>query len=116
MARGGFSWKRTLGVSKAKAKISRETGIPLTKEGRRRKIAKASGCGIWACLACLLVFGVMFLGCRASTTVCRDVVGHLDPVKTVCLPMQEMQGSRLVGQAPKDVSEASVTTAHMDSL
>ncbi len=35
-----FSWKRALGVSSAKARISRATGIPLTKSGRQRKVAR----------------------------------------------------------------------------
>lgn len=35
--KGGFSWKRALGITKAKQKISRATGIPLTKSGRQRK-------------------------------------------------------------------------------
>lgn len=47
MNKGGFSWKRALGVSKAKTKIARETGIPTTKAGRKKKrnslIAKAFG-------------------------------------------------------------------------
>jgi hypothetical protein len=38
MNRGGFSWKRLLGISALKAKISRKIGIPLTKSGRERKI------------------------------------------------------------------------------
>lgn len=33
-----FSWKRALGISQAKQKIARETGIPLTKRGLERKI------------------------------------------------------------------------------
>ena len=33
-----FSWKRALGISQAKQKIARETGIPLTKSGLERKI------------------------------------------------------------------------------
>lgn len=33
-----FSWKRALGITKAKQKISRETGIPMTKSGVERKI------------------------------------------------------------------------------
>lgn len=38
--RGGFSWKRALGVTRAKQRISRSVGIPLTKSGRQRKIGK----------------------------------------------------------------------------
>ncbi len=39
--KGGFSWKRATGVTKAKQKISRTTGIPMTKSGRQRKVGKA---------------------------------------------------------------------------
>jgi hypothetical protein len=37
---GGFSWKRAIGLSAAKARLSRRIGIPLTKSGRQRKIGK----------------------------------------------------------------------------
>lgn len=33
----GFSWKRQLGVTKAKQKIAKTTGIPTTKQGIKRK-------------------------------------------------------------------------------
>ncbi|KTD72158.1 hypothetical protein [Legionella tucsonensis] len=35
---GGFSWKRLIGISALKAKISRKIGIPLTQAGRERKL------------------------------------------------------------------------------
>lgn len=38
-----FSWKRALGVSKAKRKISKATGIPTTKSGRQKKLGKLFG-------------------------------------------------------------------------
>lgn len=38
-----FSWKRALGITKAKRKISKATGIPLTKSGRRNKIGRILG-------------------------------------------------------------------------
>lgn len=41
MPKGGFSWKRAVGISKTKAKIARATGIPTTKSGRQRKVGKA---------------------------------------------------------------------------
>lgn len=41
MGFGGFSWKRALGITKAKRKISKATGIPLTKSGRQRKLGAA---------------------------------------------------------------------------
>jgi len=40
MNRGGFSWKRFVGISAAKSRVSRTIGIPLTKSGRQRKIGK----------------------------------------------------------------------------
>lgn len=38
MNNGGFSWRRFLGISAAKARISRKIGIPLTRSGRQRKL------------------------------------------------------------------------------
>ena len=38
-----FSWKRALGVTAVKRKISRSTGIPLTRSGRRAKLGKFLG-------------------------------------------------------------------------
>ena len=35
-----FSMKRAVGISAAKQKISRKTGIPLTKGGLERKVGK----------------------------------------------------------------------------
>lgn len=33
-----FSWKKAIGLTQMKQKISRSTGIPLTKQGLERKI------------------------------------------------------------------------------
>lgn len=33
-----FSWKRALGITQAKQKISKQTGIPMSKAGIERKI------------------------------------------------------------------------------
>jgi hypothetical protein len=54
MGFGGFSWKRALGISAAKSRLSRSIGIPLTRSGRQRKLCammtgggaggKGSGC------------------------------------------------------------------------
>ena len=35
-----FSWKRAVGVTAAKRKIAKATGIPTTKSGRQRKLGK----------------------------------------------------------------------------
>ena len=53
MNRGGFSWNRLLGISAAKARISRSIGIPLTRSGREQKIGRmVTGSG------CLVVVGL----------------------------------------------------------
>src|SRR5712692_6508143 len=38
-----FSWKRALGISSFKGKVSRFIGIPLTKSGRQRKAGRLLG-------------------------------------------------------------------------
>ena len=35
-----FSWKRALGITQAKRKIAKETGIPTSKSGIERKIGQ----------------------------------------------------------------------------
>ena len=35
-----FSWKRALGITQAKQKIARKTGIPTSKAGLERKVGK----------------------------------------------------------------------------
>jgi len=35
-----FSWKRALGISSAKQKFARQTGIPTTKSGLERKVGR----------------------------------------------------------------------------
>ena len=59
MNRGGFSWKRLLGISQAKARISRKIGIPLTRSGRQRKFGSTLGCFIPVLLALLIIFGFL---------------------------------------------------------
>lgn len=39
-----FSWKRAVGISGLKNKISRKTGVPLTRSGRQRKVGRMMGC------------------------------------------------------------------------
>lgn len=38
-----FSWKRALGITSAKRKIAKATGIPTTRSGRRNKLGKLLG-------------------------------------------------------------------------
>lgn len=49
MNKGGFSWKRLLGVTRAKNRVSRATGIPWTRGGRHQKIGRIvtrGGCAL----------------------------------------------------------------------
>jgi hypothetical protein len=41
MNKGGFSWKRFVGISGAKARMSRKIGIPLSRSGRHQKIGRS---------------------------------------------------------------------------
>jgi hypothetical protein len=58
-----FSWKRALGISAAKSRLSRQIGIPLTRSGRQRKVGRALGCCMTAAalLAPLAMIVVLFL-------------------------------------------------------
>lgn len=38
-----FSWKRATGVTAAKRKVAKATGVPTTKQGRRNKLGKLLG-------------------------------------------------------------------------
>jgi len=52
-----FSWKRALGISAAKGKISRQIGIPLTRKGRQQKFGRMAGCAVFV--------GAVLLACAA---------------------------------------------------
>ncbi len=66
MGKFGFSWswKRALGISKIKRKISKKTGVPLTKSGRQKKVGRMFGC----CIS-LLTFLIMILTVVASASI-----------------------------------------------
>ena len=46
MNKGGFSVKRLVGISNAKRKIAKATGIPTTKSGRQQKLGRIISKGI----------------------------------------------------------------------
>jgi hypothetical protein len=68
--RGGFSWKRLSGISAAKARVSRSTGIPFTRSGRQRKIGRAvSGGGCLLPLVLLVILlGALACGSAGTST------------------------------------------------
>ena len=56
-----FSWKRATGLSSAKAKLSRQIGVPLTRSGRQRKAGRAMGCCVPFAFI-VIGFGAVALG------------------------------------------------------
>ena len=60
MNKGGFSWKRALGISAAKSRISRKIGIPLTRSGRQRKAGATMGCCV-VLFVPVLVAGISYV-------------------------------------------------------
>ena len=66
MNKGGFSWKRAVGVTRAKSRISRKTGIPLTKTGRQRKVGRAVTGG--GCLIPMLWLGLLLAAIASLTS------------------------------------------------
>lgn len=76
MNKGGFSWKRATGITRAKQSISRTTGIPLTKSGRQRKIGKAAtgGCCLLNALliitliTLIIILSFSLISCGQSVT------------------------------------------------
>src|ERR1700704_3695835 len=66
---GGFSWKRAVGLSAAKARLSRRIGIPLTKSGRQRKLGRLiSGGGCLVVLAVLVAIPVSLVACLIAVS------------------------------------------------
>jgi hypothetical protein len=53
MNKGGFSWKRFVGIAAFKSRISRKIGVPLTKSGRQRKIGRIVTGG--GCLTTIII-------------------------------------------------------------
>lgn len=68
-----FSWKRALGVTSAKRKIARFTGIPTTRSGRRAKAGRLMGCATYIFIVMMIVIaliaGAVALAENESSTV-----------------------------------------------
>lgn len=63
-----FSWKRAIGISQAKSRLSRKLGVPLTQSGRQRKIGRGLGCCMVLGILSLSLFGPVFWITTAKTT------------------------------------------------
>jgi hypothetical protein len=64
--KGGFSWKRFVGISGAKSRMSRKIGVPLTRSGRHQKIGRSVTGGGCAVPAVLLVLGISWFTRRRT--------------------------------------------------
>ena len=64
-----FSWKRATGVTKAKSRFAKATGIPTTRSGRQRKAGKLLGCGcLTLALPLIAIATILALSPRSFTT------------------------------------------------
>lgn len=74
-----FSWKRALGISQAKARISRRIGIPLSRSGRRRKFGRLflRGCGC----STVLLFASGLAVLSAAVVVLKRRRGNQESLK-----------------------------------
>lgn len=70
----GFSWNRALGITSAKQKIARATGIPTTKQGRKRKLQSS----LWTAVA----VGVAAAGTRSKQTSPPHTNTEAKPIPT----------------------------------
>jgi hypothetical protein len=64
MNKGGFSWKRFLSLSQARARISRKIGIPLTESGREPNLGAIMGFSVPALVLVMLVVVEILLWVR----------------------------------------------------
>jgi hypothetical protein len=55
-----FSWKRASGLSSAKARLSRKTGMPLSRSGRRQKAGRLLGCCVPLIVGTAVALGIAF--------------------------------------------------------
>src|SRR5690242_2966665 len=109
--RGGFSWKRAVGISAAKSRISRSTGIPLTKSGRQRKVGRmvtGGGCLIPSLVVVLAGAAVMLSACTDATTTPNDFLGG--PGSSTPFETQPEDGAEPTSPADAIASEKPVPT------
>jgi hypothetical protein len=61
-----FSAKRAVGISAAKGRIARASGIPTTRSGLRNKVGRSAGCAIPLAFASLALIGLAAAAVTAS--------------------------------------------------
>lgn len=75
-----FSPKRALGISAARGRIARATGIPTTRQGRQRKMGRAMDCGVLVVgLVVMVVLNLTLIGCAQSSRAADDTTAQISP-------------------------------------
>lgn len=125
----GFSWKRASGLSAAKGRLSRQIGIPLTKEGRRRKFGPLWFLGLGGrraepvqvsespqsngCAGCFVVLiGVAVLGSIVSS--CNQNSGPVNPAPQAVNPPAVEKNNRPANAAPVAIA-GKPESSHSDA-
>jgi hypothetical protein len=98
MNKGGFSWKRAIGITRAKSRISRSTGIPLTKSGRQRKLGHAvTGGGCLLPTAVMALAGIFLIAaCGSNATVPTATPVAATPQPATAAPTTQARATALV--------------------
>lgn len=60
----GFSWNRALGITSAKQRFARATGIPTTKQGRKRKLQRT----LWSAVAVGVAASLSSSGAKSASS------------------------------------------------
>jgi len=108
----GFSWKRALGISRARYRLARATGIPTTKRGRKQKLDRlvargVSGAGLLAIAAIISALSSQHSINRTALTSSPPIL----PEKGLGLPIHKPspgdrpQEPALVPQRPQFFTE-----------
>jgi hypothetical protein len=61
-----FSWKRALGISSTKQRLSRKIGVPLTRSGRQKAMGRALGCSV--------IIGIIIIGTSIAGIVVYKIL------------------------------------------
>ena len=82
-----FSAKRATGITNAKRKVAKSTGIPTTKSGRQRKVGKAAtggGCLIPVIVILSMIIAILSVGCsQAEEKSTNPLLMYLEDMYTV---------------------------------
>jgi hypothetical protein len=108
-----FSWKRAIGISSAKGKTSRKTGIPLTQQGRQRKIGRAVGCCIPIAIIIVIlgiVSAVVLCSCSPPTSPPPIIPSNIQTTPNSNIPSNATTNSNSNNAPSKTTTNASPCT------